>query len=61
MLGSLILYLKGMRIMMFQLSGFYYKSVFSQRLRDAVFEGKLLLFPVLLHPKPGKSESWSFE
>ena len=27
MLGSLILYLKGMRIMMFQLSGFYYRSV----------------------------------
>ena len=26
MLGSLILYLKGMRIMMFQLSGFYYRS-----------------------------------
>ena len=26
MLGSLILYLKGMRIIMFQLSGFYYKS-----------------------------------
>ena len=26
MLGSLILYLKGMRRMMFQLSGFYYKS-----------------------------------
>ena len=26
MLGSLILYLKGMRIMMFQLSGFYYTS-----------------------------------
>ena len=25
MLGSLILYLKGMRMMMFQLSGFYYK------------------------------------
>ena len=25
-LGSLILYLKGMRIMMFQLSGFYYKD-----------------------------------
>ena len=25
MLGSLILYLKGMRRMMFQLSGFYYK------------------------------------
>ena len=26
MLGSLILYLKGMRIMMFQLSGFYCKK-----------------------------------
>ena len=25
MLGSLILYLKGMRRMMFQLSGFYYR------------------------------------
>ena len=25
MLGSLILYLKGMRIMMFQLSGYYYR------------------------------------
>ena len=25
MLGSLILYLKGMRLMMFQLSGFYFK------------------------------------
>ena len=27
MLGSLILYLKGLRIMMFQLSGFYYMWV----------------------------------
>ena len=27
MLGSLILYLKGIRIMMFQLSGFYYNYV----------------------------------
>ena len=27
MLGSLILYLKGMRIVMFQLSGFYYKPL----------------------------------
>ena len=26
-LGSLILYLKGMRRMMFQLSGFYYKAL----------------------------------
>ena len=30
MLGSLILYLKGMRIMMFQLSGFYYKAPTTQ-------------------------------
>ena len=28
MLGSPILYLKGMRIMMFQLSGFYCRAVF---------------------------------
>ena len=27
MLGSPILYLKGMRILMFQLSGFYYRSL----------------------------------
>ena len=27
MLGSLILYLKGMRRMMFQLSGFYYNLI----------------------------------
>ena len=27
MLGSLMLYLKSMRIMMFQLSGFYYKPL----------------------------------
>ena len=27
MLGSPILYLKGMRILMFQLSGFYYKKI----------------------------------
>ena len=27
MLGSLILYLKGMRIVMFQLSGFYYRAL----------------------------------
>ena len=30
MLGSLILYLKGMRRMMFQLSGFYYRGCRSQ-------------------------------
>ena len=27
MLGSLILYLKGMRIVMFQLSGFFYRAL----------------------------------
>ena len=27
MLGSLIIYLKGMRIMMLQLSGFYYRTL----------------------------------
>ena len=31
-LGSLILYLKGMRIIMFQLSGFYYRFMSSTRL-----------------------------
>ena len=31
MLGSLILYLKGMRIMMFQLSGFFFKDFPSGR------------------------------
>ena len=30
MLGSLILYLKGMRLMMFQLSGFYYIEIASE-------------------------------
>ena len=33
MRGSLILYLKGMRIVMFQLSGFYYSRI--------IFEGAL--------------------
>ena len=32
MLGSLILYLKGMRIMMFQLSGLYYRALEPQTL-----------------------------
>ena len=39
MLGPLILYLKGMRRMMFQLSGFYYRLA-----------GK----PVVLHPQEPK-------
>ena len=30
-LGSLIVYLKGMRIMMFQLSGYYYKGTLSRK------------------------------
>ena len=33
MLGSLILYLKGMRRMMFQLSGFYYSTAHSSAVR----------------------------
>ena len=37
MLGSLILYLKGLRIMMFQLSGFYYSSDASNHLVLMVF------------------------
>ena len=32
MLGSPILYLKGMRILMFQLSGFYCKGLWSRRI-----------------------------
>ena len=41
MLGSLILYLKGMRIMMFQLSGFYC----SLRSEDAACDSLLGLLP----------------
>ena len=33
MLGSLILYLKGMRIMMFQLSGYYHTSAIKAPLK----------------------------
>ena len=39
MLGSLILYLKGMRIMMFQLSGFYYNPD-SRKLKETQYELK---------------------
>ena len=35
MLGSLILYLKGMRIMMFQLSGFYCRGFWGFRVWGA--------------------------
>ena len=38
MLGSLILYLKGMRIVMFQLSGSYYKAI------DIIGSARLLLY-----------------
>ena len=40
MLGSLILYLKGMRIMMFQLSGFHYKGSFKGSFHGC-FKGSL--------------------
>ena len=39
MLGSLILYLKGMRIMMFQLSGFYCKVLGGLGLGFREFQG----------------------
>ena len=39
MLGSLILYLKGMRIMMFQLSGFYYRVLNAVSDRGLEVEG----------------------
>ena len=37
MLGSLILYLKGMRRMMFQLSGFYYRDPHTQQEHSPYF------------------------
>ena len=44
MLGSLILYLKGMRIMMFQLSGFYCRIVRLQNFRALGFRVWVLGF-----------------
>ena len=44
-LGSLILYLKGMRRMMFQLSGFYYRVV-RRMLQD--FVGSFISFYTVL-------------
>ena len=38
-LGSLILYLKGMKIKMFQLSGFYYILKDVQELEPIILEG----------------------
>ena len=63
MLGSLILYLKGMRRMMFQLSGFYCKEVGSAKtLETQAFQPKPYsieavelsarnLWPSVSHPK----------
>ena len=42
-LGSLILYLKGMRIMMFQLSGFYCKALKPFLLHSLTLEAQTLL------------------
>ena len=56
MLGSLILYLKGMRRMMFQLSGFYYKPdckpLDSQRLQFSLIKEYTLNYsriPNMIH------------
>ena len=38
MLGSLMIYLKGMRIIMFQLSGFYYMGLGFRGFRDEAQE-----------------------
>ena len=38
MLESLILYLKGMRIMMFQLSGIHYRTIISLFNKQNIFE-----------------------
>ena len=42
MLGSLVLYLRGMRILMFQLSGFYY-SVLPTLTSEPVLLGRRIL------------------
>ena len=36
MLGFPLLYFKGMRLLMFQLSGFYYRSIISAKQRKVV-------------------------
>ena len=43
MRGSLILYLKGMRIVMFQLSGFYYMVLMHLKVNGKKREGRSLL------------------
>ena len=56
MLGSPILYFKGMRIMMFQLSGFYFKSSLFQGLNVQI---PALVLTTLLIDLPGSSKSGS--
>ena len=54
MLGSLILYIKGMRIPMFQLSGFYFKaSVYA-------FGAVLLLTPTKFSSSTSEGRIWDF-
>ena len=48
MLGSPILYLKGMRILMFQLSGFYYMVLMHLKVNEQCFGCWGLVFRVLL-------------
>ena len=49
MLGSLILYIKGMRILMFQLSGFYCKSCTLNPTGQSL---RPVLKPHILNPQP---------
>ena len=51
MLGSPILYLKGMRAIMFQLSGFYYIYIYIYRVRIE-YKPKLLKPSILLISGP---------
>ena len=63
MLGSLILYLKGMRIMMFQLSGFYCRvSVYTTMIYNITMElgPQNTMIRMVLVPlkEPSKGEPW---
>ena len=49
MLGSLILYLKGMRICMFQLSGFYCNENSTRRTAEGMEDGGESQFEILLY------------
>ena len=54
MLGSLILYLKGMRIMMFQLSGFYCKPALRTDSLNPIHT------PMPLMPLPLARKPWTW-